>query len=118
MRFALLLLLLPSCVVMHEADSDGSKATYASLGGKGAYRRGVGVIHDHNQSFRDAAIAAATVAGSAFSAATAAEQELSTRTATQATEQTKVATEAEATKRLIDNNATQVKLAELGTTTP
>lgn len=118
MRFLLLALLLPSCVFVREADSDGSDATYVSLGGKGAYRRGVGVIHDHNQSFRDAAIAAATIAGSAFSAATAAERELSSRTATQATEQTKVAAESEATKRLIDNNATKVKIAELSATTP
>ena len=111
MKYLLALLLLPSCVVLHEQEPNGSTATYASLGGRGAYRRGVGLVHDHNQSFRDAALAATAIAASAYSAATAAEQEVTTRNA--ARQATAQQAEVEATKRVIDNNATKVKITEL-----
>lgn len=92
----LLLLPLTGCVVMHEKTAAGDSATYASLGGKGAYRKGVGLIHNHEKSFRDGMLAAATVAGSYYSAA-----------ATNAKEATAQVAAQEATKRHAAEQATQ-----------
>lgn len=60
------LLLMCSCVVMHERDASGAHATYASLGGKGAYRKGVGLIHNHEKSFRDGVVAGTMIASGYF----------------------------------------------------
>jgi hypothetical protein len=87
-------MLLCSCVVMHERDGEGKSATYASLGGKGAYRKGVGVVHNHEKSFRDGAILAGTAATGYFGAVTA-----------KATEATNQVALKEATKKHASDNA-------------
>lgn len=83
MKFLLLfpVLFLCSCVVMHERDGEGRSATYASLGGKGAYRKGYGVIHNHERSFRDGAVLVGTVATSYFGAVTTQAQEATNQVA-------------------------------------
>jgi len=91
----LVALLMPSCVV-------ATKDTYVSLGGKSAYKSATfGVVHDHNKSFRDGTLAAASIAGLYYSAATAAAREASSQVATK-----------EATKTTVNasNNATSVAI--------
>lgn len=64
--FSIIILgLLPSCVFMQEEG-----ATFAALGGKGAYRKGVGVVYNNEKSFRDGAIAAAAITAGYFANAT------------------------------------------------
>jgi hypothetical protein len=92
---------LSSCVVMHERDGEGKSATYASLGGKGAYRKGVGVIHNHEKSFRDGAIAAGTLGTGYFGAVTA-----------KATEATNQVALKEATAQQASSNALKAKAIE------
>jgi hypothetical protein len=110
MRTLLLLLLVPlsSCVVMHEEG-----ATFAALGGKGAYRRGVGVVYDNEKSFRDGAIAAAAIAAGYFANATNEAVEVTSQVANTnaATTAQKKAAEAAAVEITKSNNA--VKMAEL-----
>lgn len=86
-----LLFSLCSCVI-------ATKDTYASLGGKGAYRSATfGVVSDHEASFRDGTLAATLVAGAYYSAATAAAKEVTSQVATkQATKQAINATNAAA----------------------
>lgn len=98
MRLFLLLLccLQVSCVVVHEKTAAGDSATYASLGGKGAWRKWHGLIHNHEKSFRDGAITAATLAGSYYSAVSA-----------KAKEETARVTAQEVTKRRAAEQVTQ-----------
>ncbi|HSI63500.1 MAG TPA: hypothetical protein VLE43_10285 [Candidatus Saccharimonadia bacterium] len=72
---------LSSCVILHERDGEGKSATYASLGGKGAYRKGYGVVHNHEKSFRDGAVLAGTLATSYFGAVTAKATEVTSQVA-------------------------------------
>jgi hypothetical protein len=105
---ALLFLLLPSCTVMVEEG-----ATFAAVGGKGAYRRGVGVVYDNEGSFRDGAIAAGAIAGGYFLNASNEAVEITAQAASAnaaATSQ-KAAAEAAAVEITKSNNA--VKMAEL-----
>lgn len=90
-----------SCVVVHERDGEGKSATYASLGGKGAYRRGYGVIHNHERSFRDGAVVAGALATSYFGAVTA-----------QAAEATNQVALKEATRKHASHNALKGKALE------
>jgi hypothetical protein len=110
MKTLLLLLLLPlsSCVVMHEEG-----ATFAALGGKGAYRRGVGVVYDNEKSFRDGAIAAAAIAAGYFATAASEAAEVTSQVTNTnaATTAQKKAAEAAAVEINASNNA--VKMAEL-----
>jgi hypothetical protein len=94
-------LALSSCVVMHERDGEGKSATYASLGGKGAYRKGYGVIHNHEKSFRDGAVLVGTLATSYFGAVT-----------TQATEATNQVELKESTRKHVSDNALKGKAIE------
>ncbi|QIF01903.1 hypothetical protein G5S37_10310 [Roseimicrobium sp. ORNL1] len=94
-------LALSSCVVMHERDGEGRSATYASLGGKGAYRKGYGVIHNHEKSFRDGAVMVGTLATSYFGAVT-----------TQAAEATNQVALKEATRKHVSDNALKGKAIE------
>lgn len=94
-------LCLSSCVVMHERDGQDKHATYASLGGKGAYRKGYGVIHNHEKSFRDGAIAATTLAASYFGSV-----------ATQAAEATNQAGIKASTAKHASDNALKAKAIE------
>lgn len=92
---------LCSCVVMHERDGEGHSATYASLGGKGAYRKGVGLMHNHEKSFRDGMVAAGVLASGYFGAV-----------ATKATEATNQVALKEASKQAASNNALKAKAIE------
>jgi hypothetical protein len=94
-------LVLSSCVIMHERDGEGKSATYASLGGKGAYRKGYGVIHNHEKSFRDGAVMVGTLATSYFGAVT-----------TQAAEATNQVALKEATRKHVSDNALKGKAIE------
>lgn len=100
----LTLVCLTSCVIMHEQDGEGRSATYASLGGKGAYRKGFGVMHHHEKSFRDATVAATALAAGYYGAATARATETTNQLALK--EATKQAAAKETTKRAaIEANA-------------
>ncbi|RBP37023.1 hypothetical protein DES53_115164 [Roseimicrobium gellanilyticum] len=83
---------------MHERDGEGKSSTYASLGGKGAYRKGYGVIHQHEKSFRDGAVLAGTLATSYFGTVTA-----------QATEATSQVALKESTRKHVSDNALKGK---------
>jgi len=93
---------LCSCVVMQETDASGARATYASLGGKGAYRKGVGVIHNHEKSFRDGALAGGALAASYYGAASAQAAEVSSQVA-----------QREGTRRAATSSAAQVQTASI-----
>lgn len=86
---------------MHEKDGPDKHATYASLGGKGAYRKGYGVIHNHEKSFRDGAILVGTVATGYFGSI-----------ATRATEATNQVALKEATAQKAADNALKAKAIE------
>lgn len=95
---------LGGCVIMHEQDGEGRSATYASLGGKGAYRKGFGVMHHHEKSFRDATVAATALAAGYYGAATARATEATNQLALK--EATKQAAAKETTRRAaIEANA-------------
>lgn len=100
--FALFLIVCGTgCVVIHERDGEGKSATYASLGGKGAYRKGYGVIHNHEKSFRDGAVLVGTLATSYFGSVAA-----------QATEATNQVALKEATKKHAADTALKGKAIE------
>ncbi len=107
---ALNLFCLTSCTFMKEGD-----ATFVALGGKGAYRKGQGVVWNNEKSFRDGALAATAIATSGFSAATSSAQETTAQIANTnaATTAQKATAEAAAVEIVKDNNATKVRLAEL-----
>lgn len=54
---------MTACVAVRETAADGSSATYVSLGGRAAWRKGVGLIHQHERSFRDGMFAVSAVSG-------------------------------------------------------
>lgn len=93
---------IPSCVIVHERDGEGKSATYASLGGKGAYRKGYGVIHHHEKSFRDGAVLAGSLATGYFGTVTA-----------RATEATNQVALGEATRKHVSDNALKEKAMEV-----
>lgn len=105
---ALACALLTSCTFMKEAD-----ATFIAVGGKGAYKKGEGVIWNNEKSFRDGAVAAAAIAAGYFSAASSAAAEVTAQTASKnaATTAQKQAAEAAAVEITKSNNA--VKMAEI-----
>jgi hypothetical protein len=92
---------LSSCVVMHERYSEEQSATYAALGGKGAYKIGGGVVYNNEKSFRDATVAAGVVATGYFGAV-----------ASKATEATKQVALQEATKKAASDNALKAQAIE------
>jgi hypothetical protein len=105
-------LLLVSCVVMHERDGDeldasgkvtkrGASKTYASLGGRGTYRIGKGLNHNHEKSFRDGAVLVGTVATGYFGAVTS-----------EAVEATNQAALREGTAKHVSDNALKGKAIE------
>lgn len=79
---------------MHERYGPGQSATYAALGGKGAYKIGGGVVYNNEKSFRDATVAAGVMATGYFGAVTA-----------KATEATKQVGLQEATKQAASKDA-------------
>ncbi len=100
--------LLTSCTFMHEPD-----ATFVALGGKGAYRRGEGVVYNNEKSFRDGALAAAAIAAGYFSAASSAAAEVTAQAASKNAATTAQQQAAANAAVEIQKSADAVKMAEI-----
>jgi hypothetical protein len=105
---ALACLSLASCTFMKEQD-----ATFIAVGGKGAYKKGEGVIWNNEKSFRDGALAAAAIAAGYFSAASSAAAEVTAQAASSNAASTAQKQAAANAAVEIQKSADAVKMAEI-----
>lgn len=114
LRFSIspLLLVLASCVLLHEKEPGGSSKTFVAIGGKGAYDKNKGVAYDNEKSFATAARTATAVVGAIAYAEVEQAKEATSQAATQASTRQAINANNNATKLEVVKGRQELKAME------